>query len=90
MQIMGKDNVEEVKELLVNPKLPSLWVDLLEPSIRDDGVCLIRLATSLPEGDIEQARFMTSENALKEFVSIVCNAINFYPSQKAGDSITTD
>lgn len=79
---MEKNDTEMVKELLVNPKLPSLWIDLLEPSIRSDGICLIRFATSLPEGDIEQARIMTSEDALKNFVSIVCNAMDFYPKKE--------
>lgn len=81
MQIMEKDEAGKIKELLVNPKLPSLWVDMIEPSLRNDGICLIRFATSLPEGDIEQARVITNEEALKDFVSVVCQAMDFYPQR---------
>lgn len=81
MQVMEKNEAEEIKELLVNPKLPSLWVDMLEPSLRNDGICLIRFATSLPEGDIEQARVITNEETLKDFVSVVCQAMDFYPQK---------
>lgn len=77
-----KDNGKEaIREILINPRLPTMWVDWLEPSIRADGIALIRLVTNLPEGAIEQAKFTTNENNLKEFINTLCKTLDYYPSK---------
>ena len=75
------NNKTEVKELIINPKLPPIWIDIMDPSIRTDGICLIRLATTLPEGAVEQARIITNEDTLKEFIETVCSAVDYYPKK---------
>ncbi|WP_300464237.1 hypothetical protein [Desulfobacula sp.] len=81
------DQKEEVQELIINPKLPPIWIDLIDPSIRTDGISLIRFATTLPEGTIEQARIITNEDVLKEFVDNICFALDHYPKKPKGKTI---
>lgn len=78
----SKNNkVEEFRELTVNPKLPPVWVDDMVPLIREDGIALIRLIADLPEGAIEQAKFVTNEETLTEFVDTISFALDYYPKK---------
>jgi len=74
---------KKIIEIQTDNSIKNVWVDNIILAVRSDGVCLVRLSTGLPEGNIEQVRFMTSESQLKEFIKMICSEINYYPSKKA-------
>ena len=76
-----KENKIKMVELNVDPNLKTIWVDNIYIAKRSDGVSLIRLSTSLPEGLFEQVRFITSDKALKNIVDIICSNIDYYPNK---------
>ncbi len=65
----------------VNPKIPPIWVDNLHVAMRDDNICLLRFFSSLPEGDFEQIKVITSSLKLKHFIDAFCQALNYYPEK---------
>ncbi|MCK5680433.1 hypothetical protein KAI46_06435 [bacterium] len=62
-----------------NHGLPNSWIDNFNLGVRDDGVCLLRFATSLPEGHFEQSRILTSKDKLKMFADLICNTLDYFP-----------
>jgi ribosomal protein L20 len=58
------------KTLITNPNLPNLWVDSIETSFREDGLCLLRFSTNLPEGNVEQCRILVNNKLLKNFIDL--------------------
>ena len=80
---MSNKNEREKKivELHLDSSIKNVWVDNLHLAVRDDGVCVVRLSTNLPEGLFEQVRFMTNRTQLEEFIEILCSTTNFYPSK---------
>jgi len=83
MATQTKDPQPEAVELHIDTSLKNIWVDNLHLAVRDDGVCVARFSTNLPEGLFEQLRFMTSRSKLEEFVEIFCATMNYYPEQKS-------
>lgn len=66
-------------ELIVNPNLDILFVDNLITHLRSDGQCLLRFATSLPEGLREQVLIMTSNQQAIKMADAICKVLNYYP-----------
>ena len=81
---MAKKNEPEKKvvELHLDSSIKNVWVDNIHLGIREDGVCCVRLSTSLPEGHFEQIRFMTNKSQLEEFIDILCKTTNYYPGKE--------
>lgn len=77
-----KEPEKKVVELHLDSSIKNVWVDNLHLAIREDGVCCVRLSTSLPEGHFEQIRFMTNKKQLEEFIDTLCTTINYYPSKE--------
>ncbi|WP_045211266.1 hypothetical protein [Desulfonatronovibrio magnus] len=75
------DQDSQTIQLHLNNNNKTLWVDQLTIAVRDDGLCLARMFTRLPEGNFEQFRFVTSEDKLKDFVKALCSATNYYPKK---------
>jgi len=73
---------KKIIELQHDSSIKNVWVDNMHLAVRDDGVCLVRLSTTLPEGIFEQVRFMTNESQLKEFIEMLCSKTNYYPSKE--------
>lgn len=78
----NNESQQKVVELHIDSSLRSIWVDNLHMAVREDGVCVIRLSTNLPEGIFEQLRFMTNKSQLEEFVEILCSTMNYYPTKE--------
>lgn len=79
---------EDMFEIKLNPALQPLWIDYLDPSIRDDDIILVRLATSLPEGIYEQARIVTNKEKMTNYIKDICALLDYYPEKPADDSST--
>jgi len=73
---------QKVVELHLDANIKNVWVDNLHLAVRDDGICVVRLSTNLPEGLFEQVRFMTNKGQLEEFLEILCSTTNYYPSKE--------
>lgn len=72
-------DVQQAVELHLNPSLAPIWIDNINVGIREDNLLLIRFLANMPEGVIEQSKIMTSNDAVKRFINILCDAVNYYP-----------
>ena len=63
----------------VNLNLTTLFVDNLNMTTREDGFTLLRLLASLPEGLVEQGRFMVPQERLKVMIDLMCSQVDYYP-----------
>lgn len=75
------ENEDDVVEVHLDPSLKLVWVDSIRISKRDDGLCCMSLSANVPEGLLEQTKFMTNQESLKEFVNVICSVLNYYPSK---------
>ena len=74
-----KDEKTDMPELQVNLNLATLFVDNLIMTIREDGFALLRLLANLPEGLMEQGRFMVHQERLKAMIDVMCSLVDYYP-----------
>lgn len=68
-------------EIHPNLDLPNIWVDNMGIGIRDDGVCILRFSTQLPEGHFEQTRVLTKRRNLEIMIESLCGALDYYPKK---------
>lgn len=70
-------------EYTVDNELPLLFIDSVAASVRVDGLYLLRLGASLPEGMQEQARLMMPTECVKNMLDILCEQSEYYPTRPA-------
>jgi hypothetical protein len=70
---------EHQDELALNNSLPTLHIDGVYLSRREDKMNLLRLAVSLPDMISEQARVMLDDEVLKLMIDKFSEAIDYYP-----------
>ncbi len=81
MATKNNKNQPKVIELHTDNSIRNIWVDNLHLAIREDGICVVRLSASLPEGVFEQLRFITNRSQLEEFTETLCATMNYYPQK---------
>ena len=69
------------RQLQTNDSLPILYVDGIDIRHRRDGLNLVKLTTSIPEGKIEQARLMIDDKRLRKIIDTLCLASDYYPNK---------
>ena len=62
-------------EIIGNESLPTLFVDHVSVSGRNDDIMYIRFSTSTPEGIREQARIITTKKALERMQEVFSKAL---------------
>ena len=77
---MKKEKTEFAKPHL-DHSLNSVWIDNILVAAREDDICLMRFFTAIPEGVFEKARFMTNKEQLKDFISTLCQVLDYYPTK---------
>ncbi|MCF8044474.1 MAG: hypothetical protein K9J83_01340 [Desulfarculaceae bacterium] len=75
----------EALNIQINNDLPPTWVDYIVPMAREDGIFFLRFATIMPEGLVEQARIITDNEVMKQFVDSICSAMDYYPGRQDGE-----
>lgn len=80
---MEPDERKPPRAFQVDTNLPTMFIDNLNISNRADGLHLIRLLASLPEGLKEEARIMVPNQALKAMLDVVCAHVDYYPEKIA-------
>lgn len=73
-----KTDISEI-EIKLNLTLMTLFIDNLNITTREDGFILLRLLASLPEGLMEQGRFMVHHERLKVMIDLMCSQLDYYP-----------
>lgn len=68
---------------MANQNLQNIWIDIVNVAIREDGVCILRFFSNLPEGAFEQSRVVTNIKTLKSLADVLCSNLNYYPSKKS-------
>lgn len=74
---------KKILELMANQNLQNIWIDIVNVAIREDGVCILRFFSNLPEGAFEQSRVVTNIKTLKSLADVLCSNLNYYPSKKS-------
>jgi hypothetical protein len=66
-----KNEIAEQQPVALNndPGLQNNWIDNMTISAREDGVCMLRFYTNLPEGTFEKARVFVSRDHLKNIAA---------------------
>ena len=72
----------KVLRVLAKLNLPTLWADNILLQIRDDGVCLIRILSDLPEGMAEESRIMMKTDKLKKAITELCHKLQYFPKKE--------
>lgn len=75
-------NKKAEPDIVLNDGLPTLFIDGFSIQRRKDGMNIVRLLASLPEGPQEEARFIAQDARLKVFVNLLCENLNYYPSKR--------
>ncbi len=70
------------REVILDPKLPPMWVDALNVTYREDDICVVRLFADLPECRVECGRFYTTI----DFVAQMADVFDKAASRAAGAS----
>lgn len=70
---------EDAVEIIVDHRLKTIWLDDIFLAQRDDGICALKMTSTLPDGVFEQGRFMMSEDAVKRFIDMSCNYLKYTP-----------
>ncbi len=78
---------EQVSEIIIKTDTTLIWVDALDPAKRSDGLVLIRLVANLPEGLIEQAKIITTQDHLKNSINNICRILDYYPESPKADEL---
>ncbi len=64
-----------------NNNLPTLWVDAFRVGVRKDRVVSINFYAAQPEGQFEQVRVVSGEEALKNLIKTLCKSMDYYPTK---------
>ena len=79
---MTKDDKQQpTVKLTINNNLPSLFVDDIRVSVRNDGLVLLNFFADSPEGKFEQTRVVVTEQRLKSFIDSMCARTGYYPAE---------
>lgn len=68
-------------KLIINNDLPTLYVDGLRISHRDDGMNYLSLRTNLPDYNIEQVRLIIDDQHLTSIIDLICEIIEYFPEK---------
>jgi hypothetical protein len=68
-------------DVTTNLNHPTIFVDNLHIDSRTDGMHLIRLLTGLPEGHVEQAKCIISNEHLRRMLDVLCNHLKYFPKK---------
>ena len=78
-----KQNKEQIFNL--NSRLPSLFVDDLRISLRNDNMACVNFFSDMPEGKFEQTRIVTRKERLLHFIDALCRHTGYYPAAEDGE-----
>ncbi|MCX7047155.1 MAG: hypothetical protein NTX50_16915 [Candidatus Sumerlaeota bacterium] len=76
---MPDEKKEATANIIPNHLLPSIAVDQVMLGRRSDGMSLLRMYSTLPEGMVEQARIMIQQSRMKPMIDALCKHSNYYP-----------
>ncbi len=68
------------KEIIRND-LPTLYVDGITASHREDGINYVSLTTNTPDYTVEQVRLMIDDEHLQIMIDILCKIIDYFPEK---------
>lgn len=74
-----EEQEEDAVEIVADYNLKTIWADDIFFAKRDDGICALKMTSNLPDGVFEQGRFMMSEDAIKRFIDMGCNYLDYTP-----------
>jgi len=72
----------------VDNDIPVLLADSMAASLREDGMMLVRLGVSIPEGIQEQVRLMIPAEALRNMLNVLCQQAQYYPAKVTKEQAT--
>lgn len=72
---------QEIK-IFNDPGLQNNWVDNMTISSRDDGICMLRFYTNLPEGSYEKVRIFASRDHLKNIAEAIGRVLEISDREK--------
>lgn len=78
-----KQNKEQIYN--INNALPSLFVDDLRISLRNDNMACLNFFSDTPEGKFEQTRIVAKKERLLHFIDALCKHTDYYPVAAVGD-----
>ena len=78
---MSNKKREDTPQISINKNLPTVFVDNLMISTRNDGLNYLRFSTALPEGLKEEARMMIPMENLKRMIDILCRQCEHFPTK---------
>lgn len=70
-------------EFKVRQDIATPFIDTLNFANRNDDLTILRFATNLPEGHIEQVRFICNKKFLKIIADTICKTLDYYPTKKS-------
>lgn len=68
------------KEIIKND-LPTIYVDGVGASHREDGINYLSLTTNIPGYTIEQVRLMIDDEHLQTIIGILCRVMDYFPEK---------
>ena len=78
-----KQTKEQIYNL--NSSLPSLFVDDIRISLRNDNMACVNFFSDTPEGKFEQTRIVTRKERLIYFIDALCRHTGYYPAVESGE-----
>lgn len=67
-------------KLKLNDSLPTLYVDAVVLYHREDKFNFLRCISTLPEGNLEQARLMIDDAHFRSILDYLCKISGYYPN----------
>ena len=68
-------------KVIANNNLPTLYVDGVRISHRNDGMNYLSLRTMLPDCSMEQVRLMIDDSHLIAIINTICGVIEYFPEK---------
>ena len=81
INLMTEKKAEEYK-ILADPANPTLFIDNLFVTSRNDGMFLVRFMTALPESLKEEVRMVVPKANMEKMLDVLCNHVNHFPIPK--------
>ena len=69
------------RKLITNNNLPTLYVDGVRISHRNDGMNYLSFRTNLPDYNMEQVRLMIHNEDLTRIIDLICEIIEYFPEK---------
>jgi len=66
---------------IIRNDLPTLYVDGISASHRDDGINYVRLTTDIPGYIVEQVRLIIDDTHLRGIIDLLCQVLNYFPEK---------